>query len=151
MNIKKDKKLNKSEIERLITRMKERDAEKVTGIFENKENPRGVVEFSFCAYPGDENVVYHLFDGERYELPRGVARHLNTNCYYPEYKYMDGQMGTMGVRGGAADGRLGAQQVMQTMRKVHRYSFKSLEFMEDDLDMHQSELVEVSFKSAPAK
>ena len=69
----------------------------VTGIFKNLENPAtdgggGSVVFSYKYYPGDENKIYELFDGERYTLPRGVARHLNNNCYYKEYQHLQGEV-----------------------------------------------------------
>ena len=142
------KKMTREEVAKDIQRMRDRDAEKVTGIFKNLENPagnggRGAVLFSYKCYPGDDNEVYELLDGERYTLPRGVARHLNTNCFYREYQHMDGQRGADGIRQGAADGRLQAAS-MQMSRKVHRYAFHSLEFMDDDLDMIPSNLTEVT-------
>jgi hypothetical protein len=80
-------------------------------------------------------------DGERYTLPRGVARHLNNNCYYKEYT----QQSNDGVRGAInPDGRLASKNSLQVAKKVHRYAFHSLEYMDDDVDMYPSNLVEVT-------
>jgi hypothetical protein len=143
------KKITKDELAKQIKKMRDRDAEMVTGIFKNLENPavnggRGSVTFSYKFYPGDDNTIYELCDGERYSLPRGVARHLNNNCYYKEYKHLQGEHGEAGVRGAIqGDGRAITQQ-MQMSRKVHRYAFHSLEYMDDDVDMYPSNLVEVT-------
>lgn len=141
-------KITRDEAQAQIRRMRDRDAELVTGIFKNLENPataggRGAVLFSYKAYPGDEYVQYELLDGERYQLPRGVARHLNNNCWYREYQHCQNDLGLQGVRQGAADGRLKTGG-MQMSRKVHRYAFHSLEYMDDDGDMRPANLLEVT-------
>lgn len=143
------KKISRDELAKQIKKMRDRDAEMVTGIFKNLENPatnggRGSVIFSYKYYPGDENEVYELWDGERYTLPRGVARHLNNNCFYKEYQHLQGEFGQQGIRGGCnTDGRLQTNS-LQAAKKVHRYAFHSLEYMDDDADMYPSNLVEVS-------
>jgi hypothetical protein len=142
------KKVGRDELAKQIRKMRDRDSEMVSGIFKNLENPavggsKGSVVFSYKAYPGDEAVVYELWDGERYTLPRGVARHLNNNCFYREYQHLAGESGITGVRGAAADGRLQTQS-MQASRKVHRFAFHSLEFMEDDADMNPVDITEVT-------
>lgn len=142
-------KISKEELARQIKKMRDRDAELVTGIFKNLENPataggRGAVLFSYKYYPNDENVIYELLDGERYRLPRGVARHLNNNCFYREYQHLPGEFGQQGIRTGInTDGRLQTNSFQQS-RKVHRYAFHSLEYMDDDVDMYPSNLVEVT-------
>lgn len=141
-------KISKEDFAKQIRKMRDRDAEKVTGIFKNLENPansgsRGSLVFSYKIYPGDPNEVYELLDGERYSLPRGVARHLNNNCYYREYNHLPGEFGQTGIRAGAADGRLQTTTI-QTSRKVHRYAFHSLEYMDDDSEMTPSRLIEAT-------
>lgn len=142
------KKISREELSRQIQKMRDRDAEMVTGIFKNNENPassggRGSVSFGYKAYPGDEYEFYELCDGERYSLPRGVARHLNNNCFYKEYKHLPGEFGEQGIRGAQGDGRLQSNS-LQSARKIHRYAFHSLEYMDDDVDMYPSNLVEVT-------
>ncbi len=141
-------KISREELAKQLEKMRSRDAEIVTGIFQNLENPagnggRGAVLFGYKAYKNDPFVMYELCDGERYAIPRGVARHLNQNCFYREYQHLPGESGLQGIRGGASDGRLKANQ-MQMSRKVHRYAFRSLEYMDDDSDMIQTNLVEVT-------
>lgn len=143
------KKISREELSKQIRKMRDRDAEMVTGVFKNLENPavnggRGSVVFSYKYYPGEENQIYELFDGERYTLPRGVARHLNNNCFYKEYQHLPGEHGTSGVRAAlSSDGRLQTNSY-QMAKKVHRYAFHSLEYMDDDVDMYPSNLVEVT-------
>ena len=142
------KKITREELMKQIRKMRDRDAELVTGVFKNLENPAtggstGTVVFNYKAYHGDEFVSYELRDGERYSLPRGVARHLNNNCFYKEYQHLNGEHGVAGIRGAAADGRYTTSN-MQMARKVHRYAFHSLEYMDDDTDMYPSNLVEVT-------
>lgn len=143
-------KISREELARQIKKLRDRDAEMVTGVFKNLEAPamggaKGAVCFGYKAYPGDEYIFYELWDGERYTLPRGVARHLNNNCFYREYQHLPGEFGQEGIRGGqgAPDGRLKAH-TMQMAKKVHRYAFHSLEYMDDDMDMRPSGLVEVT-------
>lgn len=143
------KKITRDEVVKTIKRMRDRDAELVSGIFKNLENPatsgsRGNLCFGYKIYPGDENIVYNLFDGERYIIPRGVARHLNNGCYYKEYKHIPGEQGQQGVRSGYdPKGRYNPLSSIQVARKVHRYAFHSLEYMDDDYDMYPADIVEV--------
>jgi len=143
------KKITREELAKQIKKMRDRDAEMVTGIFKNLENPathggRGSVIFSYKYYPGEENAVYELWDGERYTLPRGVARHLNNNCFYREYQHLQGEFGQQGIRAAHnADGRMQTNS-FQTAKKIHRYAFHSLEYMDDDSDMYPRNLIEVT-------
>jgi len=145
----KPKKITRQELDKQIKGMRDRDAELVVGIFKNLENPansggRGAVRFGYRAYKQDEYEFYELLDGERYQLPRGVARHLNNNCFYREYQHLQGEFGDTGMRAAASpDGRLKTQQ-MQMSKKIHRYAFHSLEYMDDDSDMYPSNLLEVT-------
>lgn len=147
------RKMSREELASQIRKMRDRDAEMVTGIFKNLENPagngsRGAVRFGYKMYPGQQYEFYELCDGERYTIPRGVARHLNNNCFYREYQQMEG--GDNGIKQGLADPRLSNRngrmepQHYQMARKIHRYAFHSLEYMEDDADMMPSNLVEVT-------
>lgn len=152
------KKVSREELDRHIKNMRDRDAELITGVFNNLEhratpsNGRGCVAFGFKKYPGEELEFYELCDGERYTLPRGVVSHLNNNCYFKEYQRMEGEFGSMGIRQGMADPRLAAKDGklqrnnshMQMAKKVHRFSFHNLEFMDDESDFRPSNLIEVT-------
>lgn len=137
------KKMTKAEAARKVANMQARDAELVYGVFKNLETPRGTLVFSIKIYPGDDFKEYELRDGERYRIPRGVAKHLNNNCYYKEYQHLPGEFGDTGVRGAFNDGRLRAAN-MQMAKKVHRFAFHSLEYMDDDTEMTPTNLVEVT-------
>jgi hypothetical protein len=149
------KKISKEEFERYVRNLKDYDSEKVTGVFQNLEcrasaGGKGCVSFSYKIYPGEDMQFYELCDGERYTIPRGVARHLNNNCYYKEYQHMRGEFGEQGMRMGAADPRLASKDGklrhynMQAARKIHRYAFHSLDFMDDEGDMRPADIVEVT-------
>lgn len=141
----KSTRMTKEEAARKIAKMHERDSEMVSGIFKNLEAPSkdggsGLVAFSFRMYPQDPIEVYELRDGERYTLPRGVARHLNNGCYTLEYQQID-----RSIQGAiSADGRKTSD--MNVSKKVHRFAFLSLEYSDDDIDMYPTDLVEVKSK-----
>ncbi|HXB11352.1 MAG TPA: hypothetical protein VNZ45_05155, partial [Bacteroidia bacterium] len=67
--------------------MRDRDREKVKGIFRYHEVPGAAFAFCHRIYKEDPVEKYNLLDGEMYELPLGVARHLNEACWYPIHDY----------------------------------------------------------------
>lgn len=143
-------KKTKEDVEREMKSRRDRDSELVTGVFRNRECPAnayqsGMLQFRIKLHKGDEFKAYELKDGEHYRLPRGVVRHINENCYYKEYTHLSGEGGTTGIRAAHNDGRLKAEK-MQASRKVHRFEFVVLEFLDDDdLDLRApADLVEVS-------
>lgn len=78
-----------------------------------------------------------------------VAKHLNTNVHYLKYKELGGGVQevvkTATSRFAAAtnvDGKF-RPNMHYEVKKVPRCEFRPLEFMEDDLDMQRSDLVEV--------
>lgn len=127
-------KIDKADLKKDLQRMRARDAELVVGIFKNMENPGASLRFGYHRYADDPYETYDLMDGETYQLPRGVARHLNNNCFYKEYRHLQGESGQTGVRAAYNDGIQNAER-MHESRKVHRFAFHSLDYMEDDLDM----------------
>lgn len=147
-----EKPQTESELSKKIARMRDYDAELINGVFRNRENPRsstqtGVLAFRYKMYPGDSFDAYELQDGERYRLPRGVVRWLNNGCFKREYVDIAGQnpASSTPVKAGYADGRLRAKEKMQASRKVHRYEFVPLDFIDDDADIRQGPtLVEIS-------
>ena len=89
------------------------DSKPVRGIFRNHEVPGAALEFDIRLYKWDPLKTYTLLDGQVSEIPRGIARHINNNCNYPQHKYM-------------AD-VTGKQQVVVDL-KIQRYSFTPLDF-----------------------
>lgn len=138
-------KMTREELAKQLKKRRDRDEEIVTGIFKNLESP-GMstipVYFVYKYYPGQQPEVYELHDGERYALPRGVARHLNNNCHYREYQQIPGENGVRGAIN--PDGRLRTKDSLQISKKVHRYAFNSLEYMDDDIDMYPANVLEVT-------
>ena len=145
----KPRKLSTEEMARQIKKMQERDSEMVTGIFKNLENQatagaKGSVCFGFKKYPNEDFKFYELWDNERYTIPRSVAHHLNNDCYFKEYQQLKGVPEQQDVRTAYdPNGRMHAQH-MQASKKIHRYAFHSLEFMDDDPDMAPVDIVEVT-------
>ena len=128
-------------VEQVKTRQQremERDQELIRGTFNFHENPGGVLRFPFRQHKGKIK-HYALRDGEEFELPRDVARHLNQNCKYPVYQEMnvDGRMMQAGVPVGG--------QTMRAKKWVARTSFiprGMLDIHDDDM-MPSKNLVEV--------
>jgi hypothetical protein len=60
----------------------------VKGIFRCHEPAGGSVEFSFRKYKWDPTRKYTMHDGQVYEVPLAVARHLNQNCNYQVHSHV---------------------------------------------------------------
>jgi hypothetical protein len=110
---------------------RDKDREKVKGIFRFHEVPGGSMSFVFKAYKEDQVERFDLIDGQVYTLPLGVAKHLNRNVWYPVHAHLQDESGN---------------QSMKINQKVRRCSFQSLEFVDvDDLSPIGSPLVGVEF------
>lgn len=90
--------------------------EMVRGIFKFYEVPGGLMSFDFLEFKGDPVRHYDLKDGEVYSIPRGVAKHLNRNCWYPKHEYEQDKDG---------------KPVQRIAQKIRRCGFHSLEFTDD--------------------
>jgi hypothetical protein len=96
-------------------RQRRKDRELVKGIFRFHEVPGGQMGFNFRKYKGDQVEKFEMNDGEVYTVPLGVAKHLNTNCWYPTYTFKNDEAG---------------RPSMSVGEKVRRCSFQSLEFID---------------------
>lgn len=86
----------------------------VKGIFRCHEPRGGCVTFSFRKYKWDSTKRYTMHDGQEYEVPLCVARHLNKNCNYVEHTHiLDAQ---------------GKPILNEAGKKVSRMNFDSLDF-----------------------
>jgi hypothetical protein len=112
-----------------LRKLWEKDREVVRGIFRYHECPGGMLSFPFYKYKWDEMKTYSLNDGEVYEIPRAVAKHLNTNCSYPTYNYKNNVQGMPEVT---------------VSERVRRTSFQSLEFVDMDDPSMKSKVVNSS-------
>lgn len=115
------RKLTKDEI-RL---MKEKDHKMVKGIFRCFEPRGGSITFSFKKYPGDQILKYTMVDGQVYEIPLMVAKHLNQDCWYPRHTHVLDANGNPSIDVG---------------KKIKRCSFESLEFVFEDEEPKQDKL-----------
>ena len=95
--------------------LRDKDAQLVTGKFIFHEVPGGAMEFSYKAYKGEQVEKYNFKDNEVYKVPFGIAKHLNTNGWYPIYK---DSITTSGA------------PFTVIAEKKRRFSFQSLEFMD---------------------
>ena len=139
------KKLSKAEAAKKWEAQKERDRELVTGLFEYKNKRGQTLKFYFGKYEEDGLKQYILTDGKRYRLPRMVVRHLNKNCFYTEYKRLEGLQGVTDIQQADAGGHQDTYAKMYAVNKDHRCEFKSLEFMDDDINAN-NEVIEVAYR-----
>jgi len=98
-----------------LRRMWREERQMVKGVFRMHEPPGGNCKLSYRKYKWDPVQTYFLEDGREYEIPLGLARHLNSKCAYPVHQHI------LGPDGQPAVDRQG--------KKVRRMSFESLEFM----------------------
>lgn len=94
---------------------RDKDREIVKGVFKYYEVPGGMVGFCFKKYKEDALEKYELHDGQIYELPLAVAKHINGNTWYPVHQYGRNEDGTTMQRVG---------------QKIRRMGFQSLDFMD---------------------
>lgn len=94
-------------------KQREADHKMVKGVFRCYEPRGGSFTFSFKKYKGDNTHTYTMVDGDTYDIPLMVAKHLNQNCWYPRHSYIMDMDGNPTVNEG---------------KKVQRCSFESLEF-----------------------
>lgn len=100
-----------------LTYQRDKDREKVKGIFRFYEVPGGGMSFCYKAYKGEPVERYDLVDGMVYTLPLGVAKHLNKNGWYPIHQYSRDESGKPHMLIGS---------------KKRRFGFQSLEFVDVD-------------------
>lgn len=102
---------------------RDRERQMVRGVFRYYEVPGGRFEFNFKKYKGDRVEKYSFYDGEVTSVPLAVAKHLNNDCWYPEYGYVKGDPQLLGRH--YTDGMM-----MKMVNKIRRVGFQSLEFMD---------------------
>lgn len=103
-----------------LKQQQQEDRKMVRGKFVFHECPGGTMMFSFRKYKEDPVENFSLTDGQIYTVPLGVAKHLNTNCWYPKHEFTQTEGTPIPIIG----------------KKVRRCSFQSLEFMDiEELDV----------------
>ena len=94
---------------------RDKEREPVRGKFHFHEVPGGSMEFMFKKFKGDPLEKFSMVDQQIYTIPLGVAKHLNSNCWYPSYNYKNDENG---------------RPVVTMSEKIRRCSFQSLEFVD---------------------
>lgn len=94
---------------------RDKDKEKVKGIFRFYEVPGGSMSFVYKKYKEDPVENYTMIDGQVYTVPLSVARHLNNSGKYPIHAYSQDDLGN---------------PIPIIGKKVARYGFQSLEFVD---------------------
>lgn len=103
-------KVSPSEMEKM-----RKDANKmVKGVFRCQEPRGGSVTLVWREFKGDPMRRWTLNDGQEYEVPKGLAKHLNKNCCYHKHSHILGPDGN--------------PLVDQKGKEVSRMNFESLEF-----------------------
>lgn len=83
----------KSEAHEKLNEKYKEESKLVKGIFKNLECSGGKVEFPYKKYPQEEVTIFTFEDGKTYDIPLGLARHINQNCRLPPHvriKNLDG-------------------------------------------------------------
>jgi len=96
-----------------------KDHENVRGIFRFHEVPGGTMTFVFRKYKEDEVMSFTMVDGQIYNIPLMVAKHLNKDCWYPVHDYEIDEMGKF-------------NNTYRISKRTRRISFQSLEFVDTD-------------------
>lgn len=110
----------KEKLKATIKYQRDKDRQKVRGKFIFNEVPGGTMSFCFRKYKEDQVERFDLTDGMVYEIPLGVAKHLNQNLSYPIHQFYSTENGG---------------HMMKVGTVVRRCAFQSLEFMDiDDMD-----------------
>lgn len=94
---------------------RDKDREMVKGVFRLYEAPGGTMSFVYKKYKEDPVERFDLVDGQVYNVPLGVAKHLNSGGSYPVHAYNVKEDG---------------KPTMEVGKKVRRFGFQSLEFMD---------------------
>lgn len=108
----------KKEAKELLAKKHKEDSKLVKGIFKNLEAAGGTVMFPYRIYPQDPIRYYTLEDGKEYEVPIGVAKHINITCNekaFETYKTLGGDPTDV--------------PKIRTIPNRQRYQFNSSEYM----------------------
>ncbi len=115
-----DKKVPLNELQRKEAREKlnkqyKEESKIVKGVFKNIECPGGTLEFPYKKFPQDPIILYKLEDGQSYDVPLCVAKHINNQCVEKKHEYIVDAKGN---------------KTIDVNKKRQRYQFLSTEFME---------------------
>jgi len=115
-----------TEFKAKLKALREKDREQVKGIFRFYELPGGTLDFVYSNYSDDPVDKFSLTDGHLCTIPLGVAKHLNKNGWYPVHSYR------------VEDDGKPSQQIG---KKVRRFGFQSLDFIDESEFNDQSNVI----------
>lgn len=104
----------KREAEERNKKLHQEESRLVKGVFKNLEAPGGRLEFAFKAFPQDPIRIYEFEDGQSYEVPLCVAKHINNTCNEKAHRWLTDSEG---------------RKTIDVARSRQRYQFLSTEFM----------------------
>lgn len=78
----------KKKASELCERARKADSKLVKGQFKNLEAPGGSLEFAYRGHRGEPIRVYTFEDGKSYEIPIGVAKHINNDTKVPIHSHL---------------------------------------------------------------
>lgn len=112
------KNLTQDEKKAYVNHLRDRDMEKVTGIFRSFEPLGGMLEMTAMAYESETPVKYQFFDGMEYTVPRYIAKRFENEfqglgTWYPTHSHILDAAGKPTVSVG---------------KKNRRFGFSSMEF-----------------------
>lgn len=107
---------NKKKSAEDIEKMRKEANRMVKGVFRCHEPRGGGVTLVWKEYKGDPIRRWELSDGKEYEIPLGLAKHLNKNCGYSVHQNVLHPDGT--------------PYVNKKGKQVSRMNFESLDFYE---------------------
>lgn len=104
----------KKEVKALLDKQYAEESKLVKGVFKNIECPGGTESFAFRKFPQDPIRMYELADGQTYEIPLAVARHINNTCNEKQHQWVVDAQG---------------KKTVDVTRGRQRFQFLSTEFM----------------------
>ncbi len=101
-----------------VMRLRDKDMEKVTGIFRSFEPLGGMLEMTAMAYESETPVKYQFYDGLEYTVPKYIAKRFENEfqglgTWYPTHSHILDASGKPTVSVG---------------KKNRRFGFSSMEF-----------------------
>lgn len=112
------KTLSLEEKKAYVQHLKERDTEKVTGIFRSFEPLGGMLEMTAMAYDNESPTKYVFYDGFEYTVPKYVAKRFENEfqgvgTWYPTHSHILDKDG---------------KPMLGVGKKNRRFGFSSMEF-----------------------
>lgn len=106
--------LQKLDAKKKLEKLYKEESKLVKGIFKNHESPGSELEFTYKAFAQDPHRRYKLMDGVTYEIPLGVAKHINNNCVVKQHKKTTDESG---------------HKVVSLFKAQDKFQFLSTEFI----------------------